>query len=233
MQVVLGRLHPQFEVGQSAQSVNECGQVRVEDERVAIEHRVAAQKLFVLLQRLGQVGRPDLFLALEEHLHAHRQRIGGENGFERGQVRHQRALHIRSAAGVEVFPAHSRGKRRRDPFLERLGRLDVVMPVQQKDRGLRVGVHPFRIHDLRSVHRQEARLKTEFQQPVHQPFRRPLGFRVVFGKGRYARDLQIVPAGRAENGPGWSSQMRSLYPSTRLPTSGRPWPIELFRMFRW
>ena len=80
-----------------------------------------------------QVLGPDLFLALEEDPYRERQRANGRLvRLDRLQPGHKVALVVGGATAVQEPVAHGRFERRRRPFVERVGRLDVVVVVHQE-----------------------------------------------------------------------------------------------------
>ena len=77
----------------------------------------------------------DFLFAFDEELHLQRQLAARlDPGFDALDVREHLAFVVGRAAGVDVAVADGRLERRADPFVERLGRLHVVVAVDQGDR---------------------------------------------------------------------------------------------------
>ena len=82
-----------------------------------------------------QVLAADLLFALDHELELQRQLAGGlDPGLGAFDVREHLPLVVGRAAGVEVAVADRRLEGRRDPLVERIGRLHVVVAVDQHRR---------------------------------------------------------------------------------------------------
>jgi hypothetical protein len=87
----------------------------------------------VSLDELGQVHAADLFLAFDEELDVAREfAIDGEKSVQRRQPAFQMAFVIAHSTGVHLAFANRRLEGRRVPQLEGLGRLDVVVIVEEQ-----------------------------------------------------------------------------------------------------
>ncbi len=146
MQVVIGALHQQFPVDDAAQADANGGQFRREHFGIANYGGVA----FEACRLAGHVGfdvfAAHLFFAFDQELHVDRQFA----------VLFQQSLHgfdqdvglafvVGRPARVDVVVADVGLKRRRLPFVQRIGRLHVIMPVEQHD-GLAWSAQPFGVH---------------------------------------------------------------------------------------
>ena len=123
--------------GQRGQSGAQVGGVREHDH-------IGLEPLAVRLEELGEVGRPDLLLALDEELDVERGRACAlEPGAQRGEVEQQSGLVVHDAATVEsaVAPV-GRLEGWALPALLAPGRLHVVMGVDQ-NRGRVSRPEPF------------------------------------------------------------------------------------------
>ena len=99
---------------------------------VGAQHEVSLQDFFLSFYQLVEVGAADLFLAFKQKLdvdgQAPQHREASIHRLHRDQ---QRPLVVADAAPVDA-PTHNGGReRRRAPFLQRLGRLHVVVAVDQ------------------------------------------------------------------------------------------------------
>ena len=80
----------------------------------------------------------DFLFAFDQELQVQRQLAGGlDPGLGALDVREHLPLVVGRAAGVEVAVAHGRLERGRDPFVQRVGRLHVVVAVDQHRRAHR------------------------------------------------------------------------------------------------
>ena len=78
----------------------------------------------------------DFLFALDQELQVQRQTaLDGDPGLDALQMREQLAFVVGGAAGVEVAVAAGRLERGGGPLFQRLGRLHVVMAVDQGRRG--------------------------------------------------------------------------------------------------
>ena len=136
VEVRLGAVHDQLEVGQTFEAVGDRGHAGGELAGVG-DDRVIAAELRRVRRDVGfQVRAADLFLAFDQELDVHRQAAAGlEPGFGGLEVGEHLPLVVGRAAGVEVAVADGRLERGGEPGLERLGGLNVVMAVDE-DGGL-------------------------------------------------------------------------------------------------
>ena len=87
----------------------------------------------------------NLFLTLQNHAHIQRQLPGrGQQRLQRLHVDIHLPLVIHRPAGIEIAVALDRLKGRRQPFIKRIGRLNVVMAISQAGR-LALGMKPVRV----------------------------------------------------------------------------------------
>jgi hypothetical protein len=118
--------------------------LRAEDQRRpparikvgGLDERQVARELRGVASDVVLDGRAvDFLLALEQELDRDRQLAAcREHGLDRRETRHQVALVIGDAAGMEPSVANGRLEWWREPLLERIGRLDVVVVVEQERR---------------------------------------------------------------------------------------------------
>src|SRR5262245_25628638 len=131
----------------------------------------------------------DLLFAFEQELHIDRQPTDGrEEPGRHGDRNQHRAFVVGHASGVETSVAHGRRPRRAVPFLDRVGRLHVVMTVHQYRR------LPGRTQPLVVDHRMAAggkradRQRSSRRELRRDPARGPIDVRCVSGISADARD---------------------------------------------
>ncbi len=147
--VQIPRRTPRFDLGinQPAQPHAERRDALGVQFGVGNQRHVGLQLGGILSQILRHRLAADLFLAFDQKLHIDRQlafvhRAQGLDGLD---VHVHLTLIVGRAAGINVAVAQGGFKRRGDPFFQRIGRLDVVMPVAQHRR-FAGSVQPVRIN---------------------------------------------------------------------------------------
>jgi hypothetical protein len=140
----------QLGVGEAAHGGDGAGQVRRGHPGVADDDHVAGEPVGALAEQLGEVRGTRLLLALDEQLHGDGRGVTPgrrEVGAHAEQVEGDIALVVDRAAGVQLGPvgAVDDGGLERwvHPQLGRVHRLDVVVAVDERDRGTGVGAGPF------------------------------------------------------------------------------------------
>jgi len=94
---------------------------------------IGAQQVGVLMAELLQVNRADFLLALDQKVDFYRQRaLGRQPGLNRLKPQHQVAFVVGHAACKQLPIAWRWIESRRDPTIQRLGRLDIVVIVDQQ-----------------------------------------------------------------------------------------------------
>ena len=91
-------------------------------------------------------------------------------------------LIVGGSPGVEIPVADGRLERRREPWLERLGRLDIVVAVDQ-ERRLARGTQPFGVDDRMPLRRDQLGFQPHGRQVVANEGRRSLRILVVIRLG--------------------------------------------------
>ena len=138
MEVAVGGLDRHFLEHEAAQHGGDRRRLRVPHLGVADERQIGLQRLGVGGEEGGQRGRAGLLLALEQDGDVAGQAAIGAEGAAGLEEGHQLAFVVAGAAGDDALAARSVGEprleRRRRPKLERVGRLDVVMAVEQHVR---------------------------------------------------------------------------------------------------
>ncbi len=155
------------------------------------DHEVAGEPLPLLLQEGGHAGAADLLLALHEELKVDRRRAAGaDQRLQRSQRREDVPLVVGGAAGIDAAVPDLRREGGRLPEIEGIGRLDIVVPVDQR-RGLVVRDVPVTVDDRVAPGRQERHLRhPRLAQPLGDPVRRPRHVCIVRRQGADARDAQ-------------------------------------------
>ena len=177
MKVAVGSLDVDLEVGQSLQAVGDGRHARGELAGVGDDRVVAGQTVAVLGDVGLEIDAADLFLTLDQELDVHRKRPGRlEPGLGGLQVGEHLALVVGGPSGVEVAVADGRLERRREPGLQRLGRLDVVVAVDEQGRLAR-GSEPFGIDDRMPLGGDQLGFQPHCRQIVADEGRPPAGCR--------------------------------------------------------
>src|SRR6185295_13962674 len=113
-------------------------------------------QLAVHRQERLEIAAPDLLFTLEEELHVEWERTSRReerlSDFDRDE---HRSLVVRDAARIEAAVADLRLERRALPPLEWIGRLHVVVPVDQKGRSVR-RAEPLAVHHRVAGRRDDA-----------------------------------------------------------------------------
>ena len=134
--------HFDFGVDHAAQADAESGQAGREELGVGDQGKVGLQVGRLGGDVVGNSLPADFFFAFEDDAHVERQRLlAASSDSSALTCAHDLALVVDGAAGVEVAVALGRLEGRRKPFVERIGRLHVVVAVE-KHGGLTGGVQP-------------------------------------------------------------------------------------------
>ena len=163
---------------------------------VADHDHVAGQPLALAPQQAGEVLRAGLLLALHDQLDRDRRRrraARGQAGADAERVEQHLALVVGGAPGQQQAVALGGLERRAVPLLQRLDRLDVVVPVDQDDRGARVGGGPLGEdggQPVRAVSQTSATGKPMCTQVHGEPFGAEPHVAVPLGVGGDRRDRQ-------------------------------------------
>jgi hypothetical protein len=118
-----------LEVRQAAQAVTDRRDAAIEHRRIGDHHDAGLQRLAVLAHEVVEMRRADFLFALDEHLDVHRKRSGlTQPGLDGLEVHEDLALVIGAAARVDLAVAHRGLEGRRDPLVQRIHGLHVVVP---------------------------------------------------------------------------------------------------------
>ncbi len=135
MEVVLRPLDDDLEVGQPFEAVGDRRHAGGELAGVGDDRVVAGQLVAVGGDVSFETRAADLLFPLDQHLDVDRQRAGRlEPGLHRLEVGEHLALVVGGPARIEVAVADGRLERGRQPGPERLGGLDVVVPIDEEGR---------------------------------------------------------------------------------------------------
>ena len=216
MQVGLRAPRLDFGVDHPPQPDAERRQLGSEHLRVGNQREIRLQPLRVVPDELRDRFSADLLLTLENHAHIERQPTGRRE--QRLQGLHM-DIHlpfvVHRAARVEIAVPLDRLEGRRNPLVQRIGRLHIVVPVGQAGR-LALGMQPVRIDQRMS---RAAVLWNVDQLDVLHPNPRQLGGQhlgrvanvaLVFGQRRnrgnaeqrlqFVKKAGLVGAGVVEGG---------------------------------
>ncbi len=136
MEITVWALHVNLVVGDSTQAVGDGRNAGGELAAVAHHDAIAGQPVAVFGKIVFQCPAADLLLALDEELEIHRQpAFDGNPRLGAFDVREHLAFVVRRAAGIEFAVATGRLEGGGSPLFHRIGRLHVVMAVDQGRRG--------------------------------------------------------------------------------------------------
>ena len=136
VQIGLGAHRFDFGIDQAAQSDAQSGEIGRKQFGVADQREIGLQ----LCLFLAHIGRDrfaaNFFFAFDDELHIQRQLavVALHQGFDGFDFHPELAFVVDCAASVNVVVALGGLERRRDPLVERVGRLHVVMRVAQHGR---------------------------------------------------------------------------------------------------
>ena len=150
----------------------------------------------MLIEKGSQIVAADFLLAFNEEDEVRREHaaLGKEVACSQ-DMGHDLSLVVRRAARVNSTVANRRLKRRRRPFLQRFGRLHIVVPVNQNRRPCRIVP---RLGDNRRMTSRliDIRLKAEVDEFVLQPFRTGYHVHHMLGLSRYSWGSAGTQTGR-------------------------------------
>ena len=128
---------------------------------------IIAGKLLVVLGDIGlQALAANLLLTLDQKLDIHRKLAGRlQPGLHRFQMREHLPFVVGRPPGVEVAVANGRLERRREPWLQGLRRLHVVVAIHEQGWFTR-GLEPFRINQGMAFGRDQLGLQSHRGQIV-------------------------------------------------------------------
>ncbi len=181
-----GAGHSELQRGKAAIGDGDGGLVGAPHRAVGRQHEIGAQLLGVRRDEGAEMRAAALFLALDHQLEVDRQLAGGlEERFRRLDRDQHRPLVIRHAARIEAVVAHLRLERRRLPLLQRIGRLHVVVSVDQDGRRA-LGMQPVGGDDRVAFGRVDRHmLEAGAAHALRHPFG---GFGDMLGIGRIGAD---------------------------------------------
>ncbi len=116
---------------------------------VRVQSHVGGEEGLILAAELIQAGASHLFLGVEEELHVDRQlSIDLEDRFDSFEVGEELAFIIGGSPAIHPSVPDDRLEGGRVPGIQGLGRLNVVMPVDQQ-RSFRLGIQDFPVDQRR------------------------------------------------------------------------------------
>ncbi len=135
VQIMIGALHDQFAIHDAAQPHADGGQLGREHFGVADDGGVGFDRGPACEDVAFDVFAADFFFAFDQEFHVDRQpAVLFEQPFDGFDQDIGLAFVVGRSARVDVVVADGGLERRRFPFVQRIGRLDVVMAVQQESR---------------------------------------------------------------------------------------------------
>ena len=177
MQVAIGGGDDHLLADQPAEHHGDCRRIAVPHVRIANQRDIGGELPGILLEERCEVDAAAFLLALEEESETDRQpaghRLPCSAGLDEG---HQLAFVVRRPAGDYPAAAVGHGGQprlewRRLPEVERIDRLDIIVPVEQ-DLGADSPGAGMGDHDRMTGRRPRARVKAEAAQLSDQPLRR-------------------------------------------------------------
>ena len=182
MQVMVGALHMNLAVDNSAKTHAQGGQARREHLGVADHGRVALQASGIGLdERLDDIAA-DLLLAFDHELHVDRElAVLAQEPLDRLDQNDDLSLIVGGAARVNVVAANFRFERSGFPFIQWVRRLHVIVAVAEHRR-LASCLQPLGIHQRIPVAFDKLRVRDAgLDYGVTDPFRRATDIRGVVG----------------------------------------------------
>ena len=161
---------------------------------------VACQPFPVSLQEGRKTGAPDFLLPFDQHDDIDGQAAASTQArFERRDVDPELSLVVGGTPGVQPPVPDRSDERRRGPELERLGWLDVVVPIDQYRRRAAPGAAPLRQHDRMTWRSVTLGHEPDALQLRREPVGTPRHIRSVLGLGAdtWHRQERVQPS---ENG---------------------------------
>ena len=146
VQIVRGALNLNFDVGHTAQAVQDSRFLNRPHGSITNNTHVGHEQIKVFFDKRNQVRRSDLLFAFDEELNVDRGVSGRfQIGLQRFDVDEQLPLVISSTTGIDLAVFLYRFKRRRLPAIGHLGRNDVVVTIHQDSGLVWPGTQPFAI----------------------------------------------------------------------------------------
>ena len=137
----------QLEIEISPHPIGDRGLLGAEHGRVGHHNSIGSKSLPIAGDKRHQISAADLLLSLENEFDIDGQAASGPQiGLHGLHMRQHLPLVVAYAPPKKVFSADGRIERRRAPLVDRVGRLDVVMSVDEQRRPVG-GSPPFAIYD--------------------------------------------------------------------------------------
>ena len=186
VQIHFGAGHFHFECGDAAQTVAQCRHALRDHAGIGDDRDIALQRVAIIRQKFRQITAADFLFAFDNEVEIHGQVAVLLHRFLNAEdVRQNLTLVIRRAAGKHVAVFQDRLERRRFPELERIGRLNIVMPVDHHGAPARL-LFVSRPDDGMPGGRDELRFEPDGLQLLHQPLRATVYLFLVLIVGRNA-----------------------------------------------
>ena len=183
VQVTIQCLHRDLAITDAAKRRVDRGPALGVVRHVGYEHGVRYHTFRLPLQQIGQDFTARFLLSFDEKAHVDGWVAVSHDRLESLHDREQLSLVVRSTPGIDVAVADGRFKRRSVPEAQRIGWLDVVMPVDQDGRFSR-SRRAFGPHHRMRLAGEEGSLASQVRQVICNPLCRPPAVVVVFRQGR-------------------------------------------------
>src|SRR5258708_14025918 len=169
---------------ESAQAVRDGRRVLRQHGSVGNNESVGLQFFLVLLHVIPKADAADFFFSFDQDFHVDgKLAVYFLQRFERLQMEVHLAFVVGSAAAEEISIADGGFERGRSPKLERLGRLNIIVPVK-KNRRLARRFERFGIDERMEICRDDFnRFESCSGEMVRYPASGPLDIRLVFALG--------------------------------------------------
>src|ERR1700722_6363301 len=147
VKIMVRTTHFDFQCQLAADGISQRRTIRSQHAGVRHHSKMSAQRPAVPLNEACQIWATDFFFALKQAYQIDWQRTwSADVGFDRFEVSQQLAFIVTGTAPKQVVVAYGRFEWGRDPFRKRVGRLHVVVTVDDR-RWHPWGVPPFSINN--------------------------------------------------------------------------------------
>ena len=145
--MVCGASQIDLAIGQPSEPVADRRHLTVEHRRVRNDDDIGSQLALLVVQKRLKMLAADLLLALENQFDIDREPTAVLHaGFDRLEVHEDLTLVVRGATRINLAFPNGRLERRRFPFVQRVDRLHVVVPIKEDGRRP-LGMEPVPVDD--------------------------------------------------------------------------------------
>ena len=187
--------HRQFAPDKTFQPLHKAWLVSPPLPAIRGKDHIRLQQVRILLDKGWQGRRADFFLPFIKDLHIDRQgAMHLQHRLKREDGRQHIALVIGRAAAIDPAILDDGFKRRAVPQIERVGRLNIKMPIDQNGRLVRASLHPIAIHNGMGFGFHHPGIgNAGIMQPVNDPVTSPhhiVKMRILSRDGRYRNEIR-------------------------------------------